>query len=70
MTGEDFPDGLAAGAVAARRGGVVLPTARAALSAVVAKELTRLRPDLALVVGGERAISWATHEDVTQVWWP
>ena len=70
VTGEDFPDGLAAGTVAARRAGVVLPTARAALPAVVAKELTRLRPDLAIVVGGERVISWVAYEDVSQVWWP
>lgn len=70
VTGEDFPDGLAAGTVAARGGGVVLPTPHAALPAVVARELTRLRPHGALLVGGEGVLSSAVYEDVLQVWWP
>lgn len=70
VTGENFPDGLAAGTVAARRGGVILPTARTALPAVVAQELTRLRPDQSVVVGGAGVVSWAAYEDVSQVWWP
>ena len=70
VTGEDFPDGIAAGAVAAREGGPLLLTARAALPGVVKTELARLRPSSTVVVGGEAVISQNAYAGVLGVSWP
>jgi putative cell wall-binding protein len=70
VTGEDFPDGIAAGAVVARRGGPLLLTPRSRLPAVTKAELTRLRPDTAVVIGGEGVVSSTAYAGVAGVWWP
>lgn len=57
VTGQDFPDAIAAGPVAARTGGGLLLTARDELPAVVADELARLAPDRIIAVGGPAAIA-------------
>ena len=69
-SGEDFPDGIAAGAVAGRLGGPVLLTARGALPAAAKTELARLRPDTAVVAGGESVVSRAAFDSVLGVGWP
>ncbi|GAA1055303.1 hypothetical protein GCM10017608_24240 [Agromyces luteolus] len=56
-TGEDFPDGLAASAVAGARGGPVLLTRSTRLPGPVGAELSRLAPRRVWVMGGEAAVS-------------
>lgn len=56
-TGETFPDGLAASAVAGARGGPVLLTRPNALPAPVASELDRLAPQRVWIMGGTGAVS-------------
>ena len=56
-SGATFPDGLAAGPIAARNGGVVLLTAAAALPAAVEAELIRLAAPRIVVLGGPSVIS-------------
>lgn len=58
-TGAAFPDALAAGPLATRLSGVLLLTEQGRLPAVVADELTRLRPRRITVVGGAGAVSAA-----------
>ena len=70
VTGEDFPDGIAAGAVAARHGGPLLLTARTGLPTAVKTEMARLRPGTAVVVGGEQVVSPNAYDGVMSVWWP
>ena len=60
-TGEDFPDALAAGAAAAKRGGPVLLTRKDALPASTDAELGRLRPEWTVIVGGDGAVSPVTQ---------
>jgi len=60
-TGEDFPDALAAGAAAAKRGGPVLLTRKDALPASTEAELKRLRSEWPVVVGGDGAVSPTTY---------
>jgi len=60
-TGEDFPDALAAGAAAAKRGGPVLLTKKDALPASTEAELKRLRSEWPVVVGGDGAVSPTTY---------
>lgn len=56
-TGQGFPDGLAAGPAAARRGAPVLFTAPTWVPAPTLTELERLRPGRIVVVGGTGVIS-------------
>ncbi|MGC5076176.1 cell wall-binding repeat-containing protein [Agrococcus sp. DT81.2] len=63
-SGENFPDGLAAGPAAAHRGGPVLLTPRGAASQVVLTEIDRLRPTEVVIVGGEPSISPAVEAAV------
>ncbi len=56
-TGQDFPDALAGGPAAAAEGGPVLLVTRDAIPAVVAAELSRLRPAKIRVLGGPAAVS-------------
>jgi putative cell wall-binding protein len=58
-TGYDFPDALSAGAVAARLGAPILLVNSSSVPSVTAAELTRLDPDVIVVLGGESAISAA-----------
>lgn len=60
VSGENYPDALAAGPVAGFYQTPVLLTKRDSLPAVVAAELDRLNPTTVEVVGGEAAISHAT----------
>ncbi|MBU1250780.1 MAG: cell wall-binding repeat-containing protein [Actinobacteria bacterium] len=57
VSGENFPDAIVAGPVAAAAGGGLLLTAASSLPRVVADELRRLDPDRIVVVGGTSAIS-------------
>jgi putative cell wall-binding protein len=56
-TGQNFPDALAAGAVATALGGPVLLTPTDSLHPDVATEISRLDPDLIIVAGGPAAIN-------------
>jgi putative cell wall-binding protein len=58
VTGENFPDGLAAGAVAGGRNAPVLLTRRDCMPKATADEITRLAPtDKVWFVGGPQAIA-------------
>jgi putative cell wall-binding protein/spore germination protein YaaH len=56
-TGEDAPDAIAAGPVAARLGGPVLLVTGDAIPASTASELARLKPGRIVVLGGPGAVS-------------
>lgn len=56
-SGAAFPDALAAGSLAGRRGGAILLTQPTVLPPAIATELTRLQPVEVLVVGGPSAVS-------------
>ncbi|MEA3056753.1 MAG: hypothetical protein QOD30_2185, partial [Actinomycetota bacterium] len=56
-SGESFPDGLAAGPLAALEGGPVLLVAHDTLPQITRDELARLHPGAVFVVGGTSAIS-------------
>jgi putative cell wall-binding protein len=56
-TGEDFPDGLAAGPAADRLGGPVLFVRRTAIPTTTLTELQRLKPQRIVVVGGPGVVS-------------
>jgi putative cell wall-binding protein/uncharacterized protein YkwD len=56
-TGATFPDALSAGPAAAHRGGPVLLVKQNEIPAATAAELTRLRPESIIVIGGHGAIS-------------
>jgi hypothetical protein len=56
-TGEEFPDGFGAGPAAALNRGPVLLVRQNSIPAATAAELTRLKPDRIIVVGGPVAIS-------------
>ena len=63
VSGEDFPDALAAGPVGAHRWPVLL-TKRDSLPVVVAAELTRLDPGMVIVVGGSGVITDVTVDQI------
>jgi putative cell wall-binding protein len=56
-TGENFPDALAGGPLAARLGGPILLVARESIPAATAAELARLGPKRIVVLGGAAAVS-------------
>jgi Predicted protease len=56
-SGENYPDALAAGAVAAKLGGPLLLTGSTSLPASVAAELSALHPSTVYVAGGTGAVS-------------
>jgi len=60
-TGEDYPDALAAGAAAAKRGGPVLLTRKESLPPATAAELSRLQGGAPVVVGGDGVITFLTR---------
>jgi putative cell wall-binding protein len=66
-SGATFADALAAGPVAARRGGVVLLTTKDTLPAVVEAELIRLAPDRVAILGGPTVISDAVVARVATI---
>jgi putative cell wall-binding protein len=57
VTGQDFPDALAAGVAAGIEGGPVLLTQPTSLPAATSAELDRLRPAEIVVVGGTGSVS-------------
>src|SRR5687768_13819040 len=62
-SGESFPDGLAAGPLAALHDAPVLLTTKDALPAMTGDELDRLDPERVLVVGGSAAVAdWVLGE--------
>ncbi len=65
-TGEDFPDALAAAAVAAGQGPVLL-AGEGGLPSATAGELFRLHPSRVVVVGGELAIPAITLSEIAAV---
>jgi YVTN family beta-propeller protein len=56
-TGTDYPDALAAGPAAAKKGGPLLLTANTSLPAAVKTEIERLAPSAIIVVGGTNRVS-------------
>lgn len=63
-TGLEFPDALAAGAVAGAAGGPVLLTAGTLLPGSTKDELRRLEPREVVVAGGQSAISRTVVEEI------
>lgn len=63
-SGQDFPDALAAGAIAGRRGAPVLLVKKDGLPPVVQAELLRLKPRDIVVLGGEGAVSYKVEDDL------
>ncbi|WP_445970138.1 cell wall-binding repeat-containing protein [Agromyces sp. ZXT2-3] len=66
-TGENFPDGLAASAVAGARGGPVLLTRSTQLPSSVAAELAALAPDRVWVMGGAAAVSEPVLDSIREI---
>jgi putative cell wall-binding protein len=60
-TGENFPDGLAAGPAAGVRGGAVLLVQRDVIPAATAAELARLRPAQIVIAGSTVVVSSAVE---------
>ena len=65
VSGESFPDGLAAGPLAVLLGGPVLLTQRDQVPATILAELQRLQPSSITVVGGTAAVSDAVVASIT-----
>ncbi|MET4098976.1 putative cell wall-binding protein [Agrococcus sp. UYP10] len=63
-SGENFPDGLAAGPAAAHAGGPVLLTPRGSAMPAVLAEIQRLNPAEVVIVGGEPSVSAAVEDAV------
>jgi len=57
VTGDDFPDALAAGPAAHRLGGPVLFVTRNRVPTATIQELERLRPERIVVIGGSGVVS-------------
>lgn len=66
-SGENYPDALSAGPVAAKKGGPLLLSARDALPGSVLSELNRLDPDQIVIVGGPGAVSPAVMTSLQSV---
>lgn len=66
-TGVNFPDALAAGAVASRIGAPVLLTAPDVLPEVTREELLRLSPSQVVVVGGGHAVAADVERAVRRI---
>lgn len=64
VSGENFPDALAAGAAAGRMQAPVLLAKKDSLPGVVADEIRRLNPSKVVVVGGENAISAPVYQSI------
>jgi len=64
VTGEKFPDAVAAGSVAGREMGPVLLTRAGSLPSVTRDELVRLKPARVVVVGGTSAVAESVVQSV------
>ena len=60
-TGVDFPDALSGSAAAGLRGGPVLLVCPSGVPAVVATELSRLKPAKIVILGGTGVVSAAVQ---------
>ena len=67
VSGENYPDGLVAGATAARLGAPVLLTTRSSLPPLTAAELKRLNPKQILLVGGSGALGVETENRLSLI---
>jgi len=63
-TGENFPDALAGGPLAARAGGPVLLATPTSLPSATRTELARLRPHRIVILGGSGAVSDAVKSQL------
>ena len=63
-TGEDYPDALAGAAAAAAADAPVLLVAQDALPQATAEELTRLKPQRVVVLGGPNAVSATVEQSL------
>lgn len=70
-SGENYPDALSAGALAAAYAGPVLLTKKDGMPAVTRSALTALAPDHIIVIGGEEAVAddviWEAAEYVSSL---
>ena len=63
-SGEDYPDALAAGAVAGAKGSPVLLVRPGGIPGAVRTELQRLEPDRIIIVGGPSSINSSVERDL------
>jgi len=63
-SGENFPDALSAGPAAVHEGGPLLLTRQDVLPSDVADEITALKPDRIVIVGGTAAVSAGVEESL------
>ena len=61
-TGENWPDALGAGVLAAKAGGPLLITRKASIPASVSAEVDRLSPSKAYIIGSESAVSGSVED--------
>ncbi|MER3390502.1 MAG: cell wall-binding repeat-containing protein [Microcella sp.] len=66
-TGANYPDALSAASAAAYQGGPLLLTPTSSLPQVVRNELTRLNPDLVVIVGGTSVVSSGVQSQVSSL---
>ncbi|MBT8240922.1 MAG: cell wall-binding repeat-containing protein, partial [Acidimicrobiia bacterium] len=62
--GDNFPDALAAGPVAGIQGGPILLTGTDVLPSATIAELSRIRPDAIVIVGGTGVVSSAVEQQL------
>lgn len=67
-SGQNFPDGLAAGPAAAHQGGPVLLTPHASVPRAVLDEIVRLRPQRVVIVGDRSSVSASVESSVRALW--
>lgn len=67
VTGQNYPDALSAAPAAVHLGAPLLLTTRDSLPAVVLAEITRLEPQLVVVVGGVNSVSDAVVAQVKAI---
>lgn len=65
-TGSNFPDALAGGPAAAMYDGPILPVLTDVLPGAIAAELSRLKPEQIVILGGESAVSAAVAEQLAE----
>ena len=66
-SGGDFPDGLAMGALAAKKGGPLLLTAPDTVPKQVIDEITRLKPKTIFIAGGTSSVSSAAEKQLKAI---
>ena len=67
VTGETFPDGLAAGPSAITREGLVLLVQPDGVPAAIQRQLRRLAPEVVIIVGGQQAVGPAVGRTVERI---